>query len=311
MKTTPRTKPPNDRAARLGGRDEVLRGLQPPLRAPKFSRAPHFEKRIAAARLRAARSLSISTTRRGGIRSSACFCRVNFSRTGLVRADRRRHAERYGFFKHLGFFGIEPQTQRGARTFLRTTHALLASSLNAVWLTPQGRFVDVRERPLRLQKGLGALAVREPGAIFFRSRSSIRSGPSRGRKFLSPSASHSFRGRARASRRRLDPHLHRSPRNRAGRTRAALLPPRHQSVGHTRPREVGREWNLRRLALAAARDIHGEKFQREHHGEVSWDDLDRRRKLRSRPYPGRAFPAQSPALPAAAAIPFVRPAVRC
>ena len=74
--------------------------------------------------------------------------------------------ERYGFFKHLGFFGIEPQTQRGARTFLRTTHALLASSRNAVWLTPQGRFMDVRERPLRLEEGLGALAVREPGAAF-------------------------------------------------------------------------------------------------------------------------------------------------
>jgi 1-acyl-sn-glycerol-3-phosphate acyltransferase len=74
--------------------------------------------------------------------------------------------KRYGFFKHLGFFGIEPQTQSGARTFLRTTHALLTSSLNAVWITPQGRFMDVRERPLRLQEGIGALAAREPGAAF-------------------------------------------------------------------------------------------------------------------------------------------------
>ena len=74
--------------------------------------------------------------------------------------------ERYGFFKHLGFFGIEPHTARGALTFLRTTHALLASSRNAVWLTPQGRFMDVRERPLRLEDGLGALATREPGAAF-------------------------------------------------------------------------------------------------------------------------------------------------
>jgi 1-acyl-sn-glycerol-3-phosphate acyltransferase len=74
--------------------------------------------------------------------------------------------QRYGFFKHLGFFGIEPQTQSGARTFLRTTHALLTSSLNAVWITPQGRFVDVRKRPLQLEEGLGVLAVREPGAVF-------------------------------------------------------------------------------------------------------------------------------------------------
>lgn len=73
---------------------------------------------------------------------------------------------RYGFFKYFGFFGIEPHTAQGARTFLRTTHALLASSQNAVWLTPQGRFMDVRERPLRLEDGLGALAVREPHAAF-------------------------------------------------------------------------------------------------------------------------------------------------
>lgn len=74
--------------------------------------------------------------------------------------------DRYRFFQHLGFFAVEQGTATGARTFLRTTHALLASSQNAVWLTPQGRFMDVRERPLRLQDGLGALAVREPEAAF-------------------------------------------------------------------------------------------------------------------------------------------------
>src|SRR5690606_21494317 len=50
--------------------------------------------------------------------------------------------------------------------FLRTAHALLASSQNALWLTPQGRFSDVRERPLRLQEGLSALAAREPNVTF-------------------------------------------------------------------------------------------------------------------------------------------------
>ncbi len=74
--------------------------------------------------------------------------------------------ERYGFFKYLGFFGIEPGTAGGARTLLRTAHALLDSADHALWLTPQGRFMDVRERPLRLEEGLGALAVREPHAEF-------------------------------------------------------------------------------------------------------------------------------------------------
>jgi 1-acyl-sn-glycerol-3-phosphate acyltransferase len=74
--------------------------------------------------------------------------------------------ERYGIFRHLGFFGIEQDTARGARAFLHTARALLASSRNVVWLTPQGRFMDVRERPLRLKPGLGALAAREPDATF-------------------------------------------------------------------------------------------------------------------------------------------------
>jgi 1-acyl-sn-glycerol-3-phosphate acyltransferase len=73
---------------------------------------------------------------------------------------------RYGFFKRLGFFGIEPNTAHGARTFLRTAHAILASSAHALWLTPQGRFMDVRDRPLRLEDGLGALAAREPDTAF-------------------------------------------------------------------------------------------------------------------------------------------------
>jgi 1-acyl-sn-glycerol-3-phosphate acyltransferase len=74
--------------------------------------------------------------------------------------------ERYAFFRHLGFFGIEPGTQRGALTLLRTAHNLLGSPQNALWLTPQGRFTDVRERPIGLMEGLGALAVREPDAAF-------------------------------------------------------------------------------------------------------------------------------------------------
>ena len=74
--------------------------------------------------------------------------------------------ERYRFFKHLGFFGVEQQTAMGARKFLRTMRAILASSRNAVWMTPQGRFMDVRERPLRLQSGLGALATQSENTIF-------------------------------------------------------------------------------------------------------------------------------------------------
>jgi 1-acyl-sn-glycerol-3-phosphate acyltransferase len=74
--------------------------------------------------------------------------------------------ERYAFFRKLGFFGIAPGTSRGAFTLLRTAQELLVEPSNALWLTPQGGFTDVRERPVHLQKGLGILAARHPGVAF-------------------------------------------------------------------------------------------------------------------------------------------------
>jgi len=68
--------------------------------------------------------------------------------------------ERYRFFARLGFFGVEQGTARGARQFLRASEAVLRNPLAMLWLTPQGRFADVRERPLRFQAGLGHLASR-------------------------------------------------------------------------------------------------------------------------------------------------------
>jgi 1-acyl-sn-glycerol-3-phosphate acyltransferase len=73
---------------------------------------------------------------------------------------------RYRFFKSLGFYGVEQQSLRGARMFLRTSRAILRSERNMIWLTPQGRFSDARERPLRLQRGIGALAAEFPEAAF-------------------------------------------------------------------------------------------------------------------------------------------------
>jgi 1-acyl-sn-glycerol-3-phosphate acyltransferase len=73
---------------------------------------------------------------------------------------------RYHFFQHLGFFPVKQNIPSGALAFFRYARAILAASNRALWLTPQGRFVDVRERPLRLRGGLGVLAVREPDVAF-------------------------------------------------------------------------------------------------------------------------------------------------
>jgi 1-acyl-sn-glycerol-3-phosphate acyltransferase len=74
--------------------------------------------------------------------------------------------KRYAILGRLGLFAVEPNTPRGAREFLRKAEAILPSPAHALWLTPQGRFVDPRERPLRFAPGLAALARRFPDARF-------------------------------------------------------------------------------------------------------------------------------------------------
>lgn len=68
--------------------------------------------------------------------------------------------ERYGFFKRVGFVGVDTKSLRGAAEFLRTGTAILSHPRSVFWVTAQGRFSDVRERPLALQSGVGHLAAR-------------------------------------------------------------------------------------------------------------------------------------------------------
>lgn len=90
-----------------------------------------------------------------------------------IAPGRRHHApvdaraiERYRMFKRMGFFGVEQGHRRGAIQFLRISDAILNQPRTALWLTPQGRFADVRERPVQFQRGLGTLAARSRRTIF-------------------------------------------------------------------------------------------------------------------------------------------------
>lgn len=74
--------------------------------------------------------------------------------------------ERYKMFARLGFFGVEQHSRRGATQFLRTAEVVLQSSRNLLAVTPQGRFADVRERPVRFEAGIGHLAARTSRALF-------------------------------------------------------------------------------------------------------------------------------------------------
>lgn len=71
---------------------------------------------------------------------------------------------RYGILRHIGIFGVE-KGLAGARGFLETSKELLARPGAVLWLTPQGRFVDVRERPVRFAPGLLRLMAQVPEAL--------------------------------------------------------------------------------------------------------------------------------------------------
>ena len=77
-----------------------------------------------------------------------------------------RQLERYKFFRKLGFFSVEQKSPRGAVQFLRTAENILRTPNSLLVVTPQGRFADVRERPVRFEAGLGHLAARAESAVF-------------------------------------------------------------------------------------------------------------------------------------------------
>ncbi len=66
----------------------------------------------------------------------------------------------YKLFKRLGFVGVDTSSLRGAVEFLRVGQSILSRPQNLLWVTPQGRFADVRDRPLQLKSGVGRLASR-------------------------------------------------------------------------------------------------------------------------------------------------------
>lgn len=68
--------------------------------------------------------------------------------------------KRYGFFRKLGLFGVEPGTASGAAMFLRMGEAALARPSSVFWVTAQGHFADPRVRPIGLRSGTGHLLTR-------------------------------------------------------------------------------------------------------------------------------------------------------
>ncbi len=70
--------------------------------------------------------------------------------------------KQYGIFSRIGAFGVELHTTRGAAAFLRTGADILSAPNRTLWIAAQGRFADVRERPLGLRPGIARLIELAP-----------------------------------------------------------------------------------------------------------------------------------------------------
>lgn len=67
---------------------------------------------------------------------------------------------KFGIFKKLGLFGIDPDDARSLPQLTRYVgERFKADPRPTLWITPQGRFMDVRD-PIRLRPGAAAVASR-------------------------------------------------------------------------------------------------------------------------------------------------------
>lgn len=70
--------------------------------------------------------------------------------------------ERYGVLGRIGAFGVDLHSARGAAAFLEASAEILSSPHRALWVTAQGRFGDVRDRPLGVKPGVARLPELAP-----------------------------------------------------------------------------------------------------------------------------------------------------
>lgn len=73
-----------------------------------------------------------------------------------------RQLRRWGFFTRLGMIGVDRADLADARRLLEYAPRLLSEPNKALWITPQGRFASLAERPLAFQAGIGHIAARLP-----------------------------------------------------------------------------------------------------------------------------------------------------
>lgn len=66
--------------------------------------------------------------------------------------------QQYPMFGRMGFFGVQQHSPRGAAEFLQMADRILSRPATSLWITPEGRFADVRDTTADLMPGLAHLA---------------------------------------------------------------------------------------------------------------------------------------------------------
>jgi 1-acyl-sn-glycerol-3-phosphate acyltransferase len=72
----------------------------------------------------------------------------------------------YRIMAKLGFYGLRLKTSSGASEFLAMTKLILESQNAAIFITPEGRFTDVRDYSVPLMPGLAHLASKSNQVAF-------------------------------------------------------------------------------------------------------------------------------------------------
>lgn len=91
----------------------------------------------------------------------AMMCQTHYmSRRTLFAPIDADQLENYAVLKKMGFYGVRLQSFSGAQQFLETSRELLKRSTTSIWITPEGKFCDVRDHQQPLMPGLAHLVTR-------------------------------------------------------------------------------------------------------------------------------------------------------
>jgi len=90
------------------------------------------------------------------------LCREHFQDRVFYAPIDAAALEKYRVFRKLGYFGVEANSRQGASDFIEQSSHILRSGKGSLWITPEGRFTDVRDHEQPLMPGLAHLATKTP-----------------------------------------------------------------------------------------------------------------------------------------------------